>query len=248
MTVDKLQVKIYDTRVLMGEAAARDTGERLKELLALQPEVNMVFAAAPSQNEYLDALTALEGIAWGRVNAFHMDEYVGLPGAAPQRFAHFLRQRLFAKLPFAQVHYLDTTADPLTECERYAALLRRFPPDIACLGIGENGHLAFNDPHVADFLDPRLVKPVELDLVSRWQQVHDGCFERLEQVPEQAVTLTMPALLQAKAIFCIVPGAHKAGAVWHTLHSSVGAAHPSTALRRHPGAMLYLDRDSAAQL
>jgi glucosamine-6-phosphate deaminase len=182
-TVDKLRIEIYENRPDMGAAAAAAVVKELKELLAKLDEVNMVFAAAPSQNEFLAALIAAEGIDWSRVNAFHLDEYIGLPKDAPQRFANFLNNAIFGKLPFKTINLLDGTAEPAAECARYSALLAKHPLHIACIGIGENGHIAFNDPPVADFQDPHMVKVVELDEICRNQQVNDGCFPTLADVP-----------------------------------------------------------------
>lgn len=249
LTVNKLKVKIYETRSEMGSAAALEVAEKIKELLWEQENVNIIFAAAPSQNEFLNSLSQERGIDWNRVNAFHMDEYVGLDEGAPQRFGQFLKAGIFDKVSFHKVYYIDGSAsDPEVECKRYADLLKQFPADMVCMGIGENTHIAFNDPHVADFNDQLLVKEVTLDEVSRQQQVHDACFAHLAEVPKSALTLTVPALLQASHIFCMVPGNNKAQAVYHTLNNEVKANYPSTILRNHPHATLYLDQDSAAKL
>lgn len=248
-TVDQLKVALFEDRESLGAAAAAQAAAEIRRLLEAQPLVRMIFAAAPSQNEFLDSLIREPGIDWQRVHAFHMDEYVGLTDEAPQRFGNFLGTRLFRKLPFGAVHYLDgNAADPQAECHRYATLLRDHPVDITCMGIGENCHIAFNDPHVADFADPDLVKLVELDETSRQQQVHDGCFATLDQVPRLAITLTIPALVAAPAIFCMVPAAHKAKAVRHTLVDEISEEYPSTILRRHAKAALFIDRDSAREL
>ena len=200
---DRLQVRIYADRAAMGAAAAADAAALLKQLLSAQDTVRVIFAAAPSQNEFLDGLCRAEGIDWSRVTAFHMDEYVGLDEAAPQRFGNFLRRAIFDRLPFGQVHYLNGNAPIDEECARYTALLRQAPVDMVFMGIGENGHIAFNDPPVADFADPVSVKAVELDGICRQQQVNDGCFAALEQVPTHALTLTVPMLLSAAHHFLI---------------------------------------------
>src|SRR5690606_5367103 len=212
----------------------------IQELLATQELVNIIFAAAPSQNEFLEALVQQEGIEWNRVNAFHMDEYIGLPMDAPQRFGRFLDDRLFKKVSFRSVNYLNGNAANIEEeCQRYTALLKQYPTDIVCMGIGENCHIAFNDPHVANFDDSAWVKVVDLDLACRQQQVNDGCFTGLNLVPTHALTLTIPALVAAPAIFCMVPGPNKAAAVKHTLSDAISARYPSTILRRHLNAILY---------
>lgn len=245
---DQLQVHIYDTRAAMGAAAAADIEKAIAQVLAGKDRCNMIFAAAPSQNEVLAALAASPRIDWPRVHAFHMDEYIGLAADAPQGFANFLRAALFSKVPFGSVNCLDSTAQPEAEAQRYSKLLQENPVDIVVMGIGENGHIAFNDPHVALFDDPALVKAVTLDDTCRMQQVHDGCFARIEDVPKTALTLTVPALCAARQAFCIVPAATKAQAVRGALLGPVSEQCPASILRRHPRAGLYLDADSACAL
>ena len=245
-TVDALQVKLADNRHELGQLAAQEAAEKIRELSGERDFVNIIFASAPSQDEFLEALSLEVSIDWSRVRAFHMDEYIGLSADAPQNFSFYLKQRLFDKVAINEVFYLNGNArDPEQECLRYSALLEQYPTDIVCLGIGENCHIAFNDPHVADFNDPKRVKIVELDLMSREQQVHDGCFESLDQVPAHAMTLTIPALVNAPYLFCMVPASHKAEAIHHTLTDPISVQYPSTILRRHPNTILYIDPDSA---
>jgi glucosamine-6-phosphate deaminase len=188
-------------------------------------------------------------IDWSRVNAFHMDEYIALSDDAPQGFRNFLRMRLFEKVTFHSVHYLNGNAENITkECKRYEGLLKEFPTDIVCMGIGENGHIAFNDPPVADFNDLVLVKQVELEAACRQQQVNDGCFDKIADVPKYALTLTIPALFYGRFIFCIVPGIKKKNAVFNTLHKEIIESYPSTILRKHSDAILFLDKNSASLL
>ena len=243
---DKLDVCIYETRDTMGKAAAEDIAACILRLLGEKEEVNMIFAAAPSQNEVLQYLCADERIDWSRINAFHMDEYVGIDPKAPQGFAQFLCRAIFDKKPFRTVNLLDSTAEPQAEAARYTKLLKEHPVDIVCMGIGENGHIAFNDPHVADFSDPNAVKVVDLDDVCRMQQVHDGCFASLDLVPKYALTLTVPTLAGADYQFCVVPAATKANAVKNTVMGEIDEACPATILRRCEHAVLYCDADSAA--
>ena len=246
---DALRVRVSDSREAMGRDAARAAGECIRALQREKDEIHMIFAAAPSQNETLKFLAQEEGIDWSRVNAFHMDEYVGLSREAEQSFGHYLFEHVFSLLPFKSVNYLRGDAeDAAAECARYSELLRRFPADVVMLGIGENGHIAFNDPWVADFNDPALVKLVPLDPVCRQQQVHDGCFAGLEEVPERALTLTIPALAGAGHLFCTVPAATKREAVTQTVTGPIGRDVPATVMRRHPDATLFCDRDSAADL
>jgi glucosamine-6-phosphate deaminase len=244
---DNLLVKTYSDRMQMGTAAANDVISKINELLSTQDFVNIIFAAAPSQNEFLAALSVAQ-LPWNRIRAFHMDEYIGLSADAPQRFGNFLHDRIFSKLPFAEVHYIDGNADEQTSCENYALLLKKYPADIVCMGIGENGHIAFNDPPVANFKDAALVKVVELELPCRQQQVNDGCFAAINDVPLKAITLTMPALMSAAFIFCMVPGSTKATAVYNTLHQNIIEQYPSTILRAHANAVLYIDELSGALL
>lgn len=247
--VDNLQVLLYESRMLMGADAAKMAAEKVRELLTMQDELSIVFAAAPSQNEFLEALVQEPGIDWSRIIALHMDEYVGLPDDAPQRFGNFLKEKVFSKVPFRAVHYLNGNASVMQEeCQRYTALLTAHAPDLVFMGIGENTHIAFNDPHVANFNDPHLVKLVNLDLACRQQQVNDGCFKKLEDVPSHALTLTVPALLKAKFIYCVVPGSTKAKAVYHTMHSEIVETYPSTILRKQPNAIMFVDKDSAVLL
>lgn len=245
---DKLEVRIFDNRDLLGASAAETISEKITALLKTNRYVNIIFASAPSQNEFLSYLLQ-KPIDWSCVNAFHMDEYIGLNADAPQAFGTFLKQRLFDKVKCNQVHYLNgNDNNPLAECKRYSELLKKYPTDIVCLGIGENTHLAFNDPHVADFRDEKIVKVIDLDMDCRMQQVNDGCFETLEQVPTHALTITIPALFKAQYAYAIVPGKSKAKAIYHTIESDISERYPSTILRRHPNAILFIDKDSAAKL
>ena len=244
---DKLAVKVFENRKLMGKAAATDVADCIKQMHSEKKEINMIFAAAPSQNEFLEEL-AESGVEWERINAFHMDEYIGLPLDAEQRFGTFLKERIFGRVPFKSVHYINGQAQPEKECDRYSLLLKQYPVDIVCLGIGENGHIAFNDPHVAKFDDPELVKVVALDEKCRMQQVHDGCFRSIELVPTQAISLTIPALVAAKYMFCIVPASTKAQAVYDTIYGEISESCPASILRTKANAVLYLDSDSAALL
>ncbi|MBE6696184.1 MAG: glucosamine-6-phosphate deaminase [Ruminococcaceae bacterium] len=247
--VDKLKVKIFPTRKEMGEDSAKDIKERIKALLSEKAEINMIFAAAPSQNDVLKSLVEDKSIEWNRVNAYHMDEYIGLDKDAPQGFGNFLKEHIFGLVPFKSVNYIDiTTTDPEKEAERYGKLLAENPTDIVVMGIGENGHIAFNDPPVADFNDKKAVKPVKLDEICRQQQVNDGCFASIDQVPTHAMTLTVPTLVKAPYLFCIVPAPTKAKAVYETLNGTIDEHCPASILRLQDNAILYLDGDSSKLL
>ena len=246
---DSLTVNIYDSRSEMGIAAAKDIKAKIKELLAEKAEINMIFAAAPSQNEVLASLANDREIEWSRVNAYHMDEYIGLSADAPQGFGNFLREHIFGIAPFKSVNYIDVTAtDPEKEAERYSELLKANPTDIVVMGIGENGHIAFNDPPVADFKDTKKAKPVKLDEVCRQQQVNDGCFAKIDDVPTHAITLTVPTLVSAPWLFCIVPAKTKANAVYETVNGTIDEHCPASILRTQENAILYLDADSSSLL
>lgn len=234
------RVRSFPDRAAMGAAAAADVAAELRARLAEQDAVRVIFAAAPSQSDMLDRLVATPGIDWARVTAFHMDEYLGLPPDAPARFANWLDRAIFTRVPFGEVHRID----PEAGVAPYAKLLAEAPIDVVCLGIGQNGHLAFNDPPVADLDDPEDVKVVELDRTCRQQQVDDGAFPAFADVPTHAITLTIPRLLNARRLFCVVPGAAKRHAVDRALHAPISAADPATALRTHPDVTLYLDAEA----
>lgn len=245
---DKIDLKIFETREEMGNHAAREAKELLLNLLNNKEEVNLIFAAAPSQNEFLHALSSYREIAWDRVNAFHMDEYVGLKIGSESSFSGFLKKGIMDKVPLKSKHFINGLNPPDEECSRYADILKAYPTDIVFMGIGENGHIAFNDPGAADFHDPLTVKVVELDEVSRNQQVHDGCFATLDQVPRKAITVTIPILVSAENIFCIVPNKEKAQAVKRTLEGEVSEDCPASILRQTDGVKMYIDAEAASLL
>ncbi|MFB6465408.1 glucosamine-6-phosphate deaminase [Cytobacillus sp. Hz8] len=242
--VDRLIVKAYENRQDMGIAAAKYTSSLLKKILQKKEQIRMVFAAAPSQNEFLENLCKIPGINWSRIVAFHMDEYIGLPDDHPARFVNYLNRNLFDKVPFGAVHRINSSNGINEECRRYSKLVSEAPIDIVCLGIGENGHIAFNDPGVAHFNDPKIVKPVQLDQVCRLQQVNDGCFPDLTSVPKEALTLTIPTLTSADYMVCVVPGKTKSKAVNRTLNGPISEECPASILRRHDNCQLFLDTAS----
>ncbi len=243
-TVDLLQVKVFSSRNELGEAAGKDVADCINKLLKQQDIVRIIFAAAPSQNELLAYLAANEIINWQRIDVFHMDEYMGLPVAAPQRFSSFLINHLFKKVKPRNVYLIDDRQGLETVIADYSGLIKEAPIDIVCLGIGENGHIAFNDPPVANFNDPKVVKPVILDDACRQQQVNDGCFPTFDDVPEQALTLTIPTLMSGKYLYCVVPGKTKNKAVKEVLTGAVATLCPASILRQHPNCTLYVDEDA----
>lgn len=241
---DCLTYYVFQNREDMGRCAAHDVANQIIALQDDQDEIRMIFASAPSQNELLHHLKEDRRIRWEKIVAFHMDEYIGLSEDAPQLFQTFLEEQLFKDLPFKSVHLINSSNSSEKESERYSSLLQEKQIDIVCLGIGENGHIAFNDPPVADFSDPKTVKKVQLDEISRQQQVNDGCFTSLEEVPTHALTLTIPALLSAKYLYCVVPGNTKKKAIHQTLNDPISINCPATILREHAGAFLYMDSDA----
>ncbi len=249
-SVESLRVVVHDSRRSLGRAAAAGVVREIAARQTKNGRANIIFAAAPSQNEFLEALGEQGIVDWSTVFAFHMDEYLGLRADHPASFRRYLREHLFDRvgLTVDRLRLIpgEDVKKPLATCLLYESLLLAAPPDIVCAGIGENGHLAFNDPPVADFLDPVKVKPVRLDHACRIQQVHDGCFAAIDDVPTHAYTLTITALLSAPFVSLCVPGPLKAEAVRATLRDPISESCPATALRRHPGAVLHLDRDSAA--
>jgi len=240
-----MRVHIAETRVELGRLAARDIADALREGLRRKDHLRLILAAAPSQSEMLAALRCEPGIDWQRVTAFHMDEYIGLPEDAPQRFANWLKGEFIDHLPSIRFESIDPRNDPEATCRAYSGLLAEAPIDLVLLGIGTNGHLAFNDPP-ADLQDPLPVKVVTLDQMCREQQVLDGCFATLDDVPRRAITLTIPTLLGGHELFCCVPGRHKSAAVQAALESPISGDCPATVLRTHPRCTLYLDRESGS--
>ncbi len=238
--VDHLRVQVYRDRPAMGRAAAERTAGVLGRKSAGAERVRVVFASAPSQNEFLAAL-AVAPVDWLRVEAFHMDEYVGVDRESPQAFSTYLREHLFGLVRAGRFNMLDGAADPIAEAKRYGRLLAAAPLALVCCGVGENGHLAFNDPGVADFRDPAAVKEVELSEESRRQQVHDRTFPDLEAVPRRALTVTIPTLLGARAVTCVVPGPTKRTALARLLRGPVSEECPASILRQHQDCVLYTD-------
>ena len=247
-TVEKLPVYIFENREQMGVAAAKEIAKIINEVIAKNGVANVVFAAAPSQNDMLDNLLKSD-VDWSKVRGFHQDEYIGIDETEPAGFGNFLRRAIFDKVNFMELHYLlCKTEEAPAKCEEYTELLKKYPIDVILLGIGENGHMAFNDPAVADFEDPKMVKIVELDDVCRQQQVNDGCFATLDDVPKQAMTLTLSCIMSVPHAICVVPTIRKAEAVYNAVCGPVTTQCPASILRRHPHAALYLDSQSASKI
>ena len=248
-----MRVIIKDTTPEVAQWAARYIVDAINAKAAKTPApfvLGLPTGSTPLETykELIRLHTAGE-VSFKNVVTFNMDEYIGLSADAPQGFGNFLKEHIFGVADFKSVNYIDVTAtDADAECERYSKLLRENPTDIVVMGIGENGHIAFNDPPVADFRDVKKVKSVLLDEICRNQQVHDGCFATLDDVPKMAITLTVPTLFAGKYLFCIVPAKTKAFAVRDTINGDISEKCPASVLRMHTDAILYLDSDSASLL
>ena len=246
---DRLRVEVYPDRARLGSAAADRAAAALRDLIAKRGFANVIFAAAPSQTETLAGLADVDSIDWKKITAFHLDEYVGTRPGDAHSFRRFLNRHLLSKVPIGRFEALRGESEDLeAECERYARLLEAHPPEVGLLGIGENGHLAFNDPPEARFDDPQSVRVVDLTEDCRRQQVNDGAFSSLAEVPEKALTVTISRLMRIPRLFVMVPGLRKAAAVRRTIEDPVSEACPSSILRAHPNATLFLDQDAASGL
>lgn len=244
-----LAVEVYESAEAMGQAAAASVANHLRELAVSSEIVAVIFATGASQIATLDALTSTPGLPWNQVVGFHMDEYLGISDQHRASFRRYLRERLTSKLRMRQFYGIDgSEANAEETCRQYAELLQQFQPQLCLLGIGENGHLAFNDPLEADFNDPRDIKIVSLDEQCRQQQVNEGWFGSLQEVPERAISLTIPALLRVPRLTASVPGERKAQIVRRTLTEEISTRCPATILRTHPNATIYLDRASSVEL
>lgn len=241
-----MKVAIFKTRDEMGKTAAKDVAKTILKLLQTQEEVNMIFASAPSQSDFLTALLTHTEIDWSRINVFHMDEYIGLGLEHDSSLSSYLRKTFLDNLTTKSNYFIDGTKEPSIECDRYQALIEEHPIDIVCMGIGENGHIAFNEPHVADFNDPKKIKIIDLDDTSIMQQVNDGQFPTVQDVPKKGITLTIPTLTSGRYTFCIVPTVHKAEAVRKTLLDEISPNTPASILRLVDNVSLYLDEEAAS--
>ena len=248
-TVDSLPVRVFGCLDDLAVAAAHAAHECLREAARRQGQAAAILASAASQVKFLEVLTGLSDLDWSRVTLFHMDEYLGISDQHPASFRRFLREHVVQKVKPGACHYLAGDAlESIQECDRYAGLLQAQPIDLCCLGIGENGHVAFNDPPVADFNDPRAVKIVKLDEACRRQQVGEGAFPNVDAVPQYALTLTIPTLCAAERLLCVVPERRKARSVKDTLRGPIQTTCPASILRRQAHATLYLDAESASLL
>jgi glucosamine-6-phosphate deaminase len=242
-----MKIEIFENKKLLGAKAAADAAALIVAALEAGGSSRIIAATGASQFDFLECLTGYRAINWQNVTMFHLDEYVGLDANHPASFRRYLRERLASKVEIGTCHYLNPEGNPLAECGRVGRLLQEAPVDAAFVGIGENGHLAFNDPP-ADFETEEPYLLVNLDAQCRTQQLGEGWFPSLDQVPTQAVSMSIRQILKSRAILCIVPEARKAKAVRASLHEPVSPMVPASILRTHPNVVLYLDRDSASLL
>jgi glucosamine-6-phosphate deaminase len=248
MSSTSLNINIFSNKASTGKAAGEAIENCIIELQKTQPVVRIIFAAAPSQDSMLDYLTKSKRIDWGKIMAFNMDEYIGLEPGSQALFSSYLEQNLFSKVNIQHKNLIDPSHGISEELIRYAKLITEAPIDLVCLGIGENGHIAFNDPPVADFNDTETIKVVKLDEKCRIQQVNDGCFYTINNVPTEAVTLTIPTLLKANHLFCTVLGVNKSDAVEQTLSGPVTTACPASILKTHSHCEFYFDDAAYSKL
>lgn len=245
---DLLKVRIYEEKKQMGEAAADFVAGKIRDAVQQKGAANLILATGTSQFTFLEALKK-EDIEWQKVTVFHLDEYIALSEQHPASFRKYLKERILNTVRPHKAYLINGDAEDLAmEIETYEYLLKIHPIDVACIGIGENGHIAFNDPPVADFNDPDWVKIVELDHACRMQQLGEGWFPALQDVPKEAVTLTITAIMNCKAISCIVPDERKAAAIYNTLFAEISTSCPATILRKHPDTVLFLDSPAAAKI
>jgi glucosamine-6-phosphate deaminase len=247
--VENLAVEVHPNPKSLGNAAALSAAHRMNKLGAEQESFGVIFATGVSQLDTLEALTRMDGIPWDRVRGFHLDEYLGLPIEHQASFRGYLRKNLAQKVHMKGFYEIDGTApNPDQICRLYGEMLSAAKPQLCLLGIGENGHLAFMDPEVADFKDPRDVKVVKLDSACREQQVAEGWFSSLDQVPDCAISVTIPAMLRVPKLIVSVPGSRKAAIIRRTLEEAISTKCPATILRTHPDVTVYLDQESASEL
>ncbi|MGB7266449.1 MAG: glucosamine-6-phosphate deaminase [Terracidiphilus sp.] len=247
--IDSLNVEVHPDSKSSGCAAAKAASQVINNQSKGQDRISVVFATGASQLDMLDALVKQRDIAWTKIAGFHLDEYVSIDEKHPASFRRYLREHLTKRVSLCEFNEIDGNAPDLERfCAAYAKRLKESDPQLCLLGIGENGHLAFNDPGEADFDDPRDMKVVHLDFACREQQAAEGWFGSWEEVPDRALTLTIPTIMRIPKLILTVPGERKAQIVKRTLREAVSENCPATILRTHPDATLFLDAESAAEL
>jgi glucosamine-6-phosphate deaminase len=243
-----MNIPVFDAKQELGQAAANDAAEIIRDAIAERGQACLVAATGASQFEFLDALVQQPEIDWTKTTFFHLDEYVGLPESHPASFRKYLKERIVSRIHPGTFHVVNgDAADPVAECRRLGELISRQTIDAAFVGIGENGHLAFNDPP-ADFETEEQYIVVTLDEACRRQQIGEGWFSSLEEVPREAISMSIRQILKSRNILCIVPDKRKAQAVKDTLELEVSQMHPASILQQHPRTTIYLDMDSASLL
>jgi len=248
LQIDKLNIAIYEQKSEMALAAAEHVAAIMTAAIREKGAANVILATGASQFEFVEYLKTMP-LEWSAITVFHLDEYKGMAISHPASFRKYLKERILDHVQPARVYYLEgDAADIEAETRRYEELLRKHDIAVACIGIGENGHIAFNDPPVADFADPRLVKVVELDEACRRQQLGEGWFPTLADVPTHALSLTIPAIMRCQAISCVVPDQRKAEAVYKALYGPVATSCPASILRQHANTTLFLEPASASRL
>ncbi|VEP18854.1 Glucosamine-6-phosphate deaminase [Hyella patelloides LEGE 07179] len=248
LQIDRLTVKIYNSSTELTKGAVRLAQSYLETLLTTQETVSIVLATGNSQLHFLDLLVTIPTIDWSRIILYHLDEYLGIAAEHPGSFRYYLKEKVGSKITPRRFYFIEGDAlQPLAECRRYSKLLQQQPIDLCLLGIGDNGHIAFNEPGVADFKDPDVIKLVKLETKTRQQQVNGGYFSNLNAVPQYAYTLTIPTICNAKKIFCLAPGKHKVDVVKKTLNEAISTNFPATILRTQPQAILFCDRNAPRQ-
>ncbi len=246
LTIDSLATQIYENEEKLSTATAEIGQKYIENILENQAEATIILATGNSQLKFLDVLIASHKIDWSRINLLHLDEYLGIDGKNPASFRFYLHERVEKRIKPKSFNYLIGDAlEPIQECDRYTQLLKKYPIDLCCLGVGVNGHLAFNEPQVANFEDDHWVKIVKLDQQTRWIQVSQGHFKDFDQVPKYALTVTIPTILSAKKILCLAPGENKAEIVKQMLETDISTQCPASILRKHSDATLLLDKKSA---
>jgi glucosamine-6-phosphate deaminase len=241
-----MKIEIHDTSHASGKAAAKYAAVLVRTAIEINGAANIILATGTSQFETLDQLVA-EDVNWNKVTMFHLDEYIQLAVSHPASFRKYLQERFISKVDLKQMYLINGETDPQQECERLGALIRQNPIDVALVGIGENGHLAFNDPP-ADFETEQPYIIVELDEACRLQQLNEGWFNSLDDVPRKAISMSVKQIMKSKNIICSVPGKRKATAVKNCLKHSINNFCPASILQAHNNCIIYLDKDSASLL
>lgn len=248
LKAEKLNLQIYQDETSAGVASAIFVAEKLNNAIAEKGFANLILATGASQFAFIEAIKKLD-IDWSKITVFHLDEYKNISESHPASFRKYLKERILNEVKPAKAYLINGDANNLDEeVLNYETLLKEHPIDVACIGIGENGHIAFNDPGVADFDDPKLVKVVQLDDACRTQQLGEGWFPTFDDVPQEAVSLTIPAIMNCKVISCLCPNERKAQAIYNTVNAPISTDCPATILRTHPNTVIFLDIDSASKL